>query len=187
MRTLLTTTICCLITAFSTAAYLRTQEEDMMAKMMELATPGTEHTEFQKAAGEWKMEMEFDWTGSGTFEKTTANTVCKPILGGRYMYEDVSFEMMGMPVTGVSIMGYDKLKGEYISLWMDTMSTWWISSRGKKNADGLIELKGMMPEMQGDIPFRQTIRVDPDGSSTMRMYHTIAGKEVEVMRTRTSR
>ena len=113
--------------------------------------------------------------------------MCKPLLRGRYLYENVSFEMMGQQMTRVSIVGYDKLKDEYISLWMDSMSTWWISSRGKKGADGVIELKGMMHEMQGDIPFRQTIQIGPDGSSSMRMYQTIAGKELEVMRTRTSR
>lgn len=48
-------------------------------------------------------------------------------------------------------------------------------------------LKGMMPGMQGDIPFRQTIQIGTDGSSTMRMYQTIAAKELEVMRTKTSR
>ena len=187
----------CGATALLTAVRLRAGEEpekapagqdpaaaeaDYMARMMELATPGPEHEELQKEAGPRVMEMEFDWMGTGTWTKVRADAVCKPLLGGRYMQEDVSFEMEGMPMTGISIVGYDKLKGEYTSLWMDSMSTWWITSRGKKGADGVVEFKGTMADLAGERPFRQTIRHGADGSTTMRMYDTIAGKEVEVMR-----
>jgi hypothetical protein len=50
--------------------------------------------------------------------------------------------MMGQQMTAVSIMGYDKLKDEYISLWMDSMSTGWSSSHGKKGADRVIDTEG---------------------------------------------
>lgn len=157
-------------------------EADYMARMLELATPGPEHAALQKEAGERVMDMEFDWMGTGSWTKVRGRAVCKPLLGGRYMQEDVSFEMEGMPMQGISIVGYDKLKGEYTSLWMDSMSTWCITSRGKRGADGVVEFKGVMADLAGERPFRQTVKHEADGAIAMRMYDTIAGKEVEVMR-----
>lgn len=39
-----------------------------------------------------------------------------------------------------------------------------------------------MAELTGERPFRQTIKHEADGSITMRLYNTIAGKDTEVMR-----
>ncbi|MFN9786649.1 MAG: DUF1579 family protein [Planctomycetia bacterium] len=196
-RQLRATALLCFASALLTAVCLRAGEEpvadaqagdaaakeaEYMARMLELATPGPEHEALGKEAGVRVMDMEFDWMGTGSWTKVRADAVCKPILGGRYMQEDVSFTMEGMPMQGISIVGYDKLKGEYTSLWMDSMSTWWITSRGKRGADGVVDFKGSMVDLAGERPFRQTIKHEADGAIHMRMYDTIAGKEVEVMR-----
>jgi len=74
------------------------------------------------------------------------------------------------------------MKKEYISLWADSMSTWWVMSRGKKAADGTIEMKGTMVDVAGERPFRMVIRAQGDDLNEVEMYDTIppAG-EVQVM------
>jgi hypothetical protein len=90
--------------------------------------------------------------------------------------------MMGMPMEGINILGYDNMKKEYTSLWADSMSTWWIASSGKESADGSIEMKGTMIDVAGERPFRMVIREKSDDLHEVEMYDTIppAG-EVKVM------
>lgn len=62
------------------------------------------------------------------------------------------------------------------------MSTWWVTSRGKPRADGVVEFKGTMKDAAGERPFRMEIKhISPD-QVEMHMFDTIPPKgEVEVM------
>jgi hypothetical protein len=96
--------------------------------------------------------------------------------------EEHSFQVMGMDMQGLGIVGYDKLAGEYTSLWSDSMSTWWISSRGQPGADGAIEYQGTMRDVAGERPFRMRVEPGQDAIEA-RLYDTIPGHgELEVMR-----
>jgi hypothetical protein len=175
------------LTAFTTAAIVQDKpaqpdEAAMMAKMMEYATPGKPHAMFAAAAGEWEQSYRMRWNPKEDWQETKGTGVAKTLLGGRYLMEEVNLEVMGMPMQGVSMLGYDNMKGEYISLWMDSFSTWWISARGKASADGTIELKGTMVDVAGERPYRQVIKHLPDGTVTTDMYDNIPGMgEVLVM------
>jgi len=179
-------------TALVTAASLRPQDKGetgmpdmdpaMMQKMMELATPGEPHKDLMKMAGNWEHEYKMRWGPDMPWMDTKGTSEVKTLLGGRYVMETSKFEVMGMPMEGVHILGYDNNKQEYISLWADTMSTWWITSRGKEGADGAIEFKGTMIDVAGERPFRMVIHPKSDDLHEAEMYDSIppAG-EVKVM------
>jgi hypothetical protein len=125
---------------------------------------------------------------NGPWEETIGTTNATAELGGRYLREVNRFDFAGMPFEGVHVIGYDKQAEEYISLWMDSMSTWWVTSRGKKAADGSIDLKGTMIDVAGTRQFRMVLKEGSDGTLHSEMYDTIPGHgEVLVMTTASRR
>lgn len=170
--------------AFVTAAALRPQDKKpeggmpdmdpaMIQKMMELATPGEPHKELAKMAGNWELDFKMRMSPDSDWIDAKGTSEIKPLLGGRYVMETVKFSMMGMPVEGINILGYDNNKQEYTSLWADTWSTWWQSTRGKETADGTIEMKGTMVDVAGERPFRMVISTKSDDHYETEMYDSI--------------
>lgn len=154
-----------------------------MAKMMEMATPGDEHEMLAAMAGSWQQEFGMTMMPGMPEMKSKGESTIKPLLGGRYIMEEVHLDipMMG-PMDGIQIMGFDKMSGQYVSIWLDSMGTWPTISYGKANDKGVIETKGMMKDvMSGERPFRMTIQPKGDDESYAEMFDTIEGKEVRVM------
>jgi hypothetical protein len=155
----------------------------MMQKMMELATPGAEHKKLASLAGSWtdhyKMKMD---PASDAWTDAEGTSEWKSVLGGRYMMENVHSTMMGAPFEGLQFFGYDKQANEYVSIWMDSYSTWPMMMRGKEAKDGSIELKGTMTDVMGSRPSRMVIKPSPDHAA-IEMYDTAPGKgEVLMMK-----
>ncbi len=159
----------------------------MMARMAELAAPGAAHAELAKLAGTWEDSYVVSMPGMPSME-TKGTRTTKSLLGGRYILEEIEFSMMGMKMEGVSLMGYDNMKKEYVSVWMDSMSTWPIFSRGPKNASGDIETKGTMVDVAGERPFRMVWRQKGANEVEAEMYDTIPPTgEVKVMTIKSTR
>jgi len=179
-------------TVLVTAAALRPQDKgegappgmdpEMMMKMMELATPGQMHKDLMKGAGNWEESYKMRMAPDAPWTEFTGTSKAEPVLGGRYLMQTINFEMMGMPMQGLQLLGYDNLKKEYTAIWADSMSTWWVTSRGTKSADGSIDLKGTMVDVAGERPFRMVVRHKSDDLVEIEMYDTIPPKgEVQVM------
>ncbi len=156
-------------------------EEEAMARMMELATPGPEHAELAAHAGTWTVQYKYRWSPDAPWESAAGSVTSKPVLGGRYLMEEHSMEMMGMPMQGLLFLGFDKQSGEYTSLWMDSNSTWWVEARGKESPDGVTNLTGTMKDIAGERPYRMKTWTKADGTVENEMYDTIGGREVLVM------
>lgn len=161
-------------------------EQEMMARMTELGTPGPHHKELMQQAGQWAVHYKFRMSPDAPWMETTGTNTSKPVLGGRYLMEEHRFDMMGMPMEGYLFIGYDNDSNEYISLWMDSGSTWWSESRGTEDPDGSVRMTGTMKDVAGTRPYRMRIVHEKDGSILSEMYDTIEGHEVLVM-TMTSR
>lgn len=163
-------------------------EAAMMQAMTQLATPGPEHAELAKHAGTWRTFYETKMGPDAPWTKSEGLTTGRMILGGRFLYEDITFDIPGMPpMQGVHILGYDNLSKQFESHWMDTMSTWMIHSTGTVTEDGALEFKGTMTDVMGSRPFRMMMRDQADGSSTMEMYDTLPGGQEVLMMKATSK
>lgn len=60
----------------------------------------------------------------------------KMILGGRFLQQEVNGEMMGMPMNGIGITGYDNLKKKYVGFWIDNMGTGMYTMEGEMDKEG---------------------------------------------------
>jgi hypothetical protein len=104
-------------------------QEEMMAAMMKAAAPGPEHVKLRTMEGKFSAEVTA-MMPDGKEEKSTGTMKNEMILGGRYLKNDYSGTMMGMPFKGGGLLGYDNMKKKYVMLWVDEMSTQMTVSEG---------------------------------------------------------
>jgi hypothetical protein len=113
-------------------------EDDMkeMEAMMKAGTPGDAHKQLAEMAGDWVVTGK-SFMGPGKpamdFSGSAKNTM---LFDGRYQMQEYECSFMGMPFKGLGISGYDNMTKEYVSIWIDSMSTAVMVSRGKADASG---------------------------------------------------
>ncbi len=147
-------------------------EAAMTAQMEKMAAPGPEHRRLAEGVGHWENTYRMRWSPDMPWQESKGSTDTTLVLGGRYIMERHHFDVMGMPMEGLGLNGFDNQSGEYISMWADTGSTWWTTSRGKAGPDGSIDYKGMMTDAAGTRPFRMVVK--PSGDNLhIDMYDTI--------------
>jgi hypothetical protein len=112
-------------------------EEEMMKRWQESMTPGTQHKMLEESVGTWDAEVKMWMKGPGsepTISKGTSEN--KMVLGGRYLQQDFTGEMMGQPFSGMGLTGYDNFEKKYVSFWVDNMSTAMSTMDGDMDKDG---------------------------------------------------
>jgi len=139
-------------------------EEEMMKRWQEAMTPGPAHKALEPLIGEWQLETRFWMAGPDAPPmEAKGTTKSRWILGGRFVQEDVSSEIMGMPFQGLGTTGYDNLKKKYVTTWMDNMTTGISTSEGTADSDGKVfTFHGKMDDaMTGekDKPFKYILRI----------------------------
>jgi hypothetical protein len=123
-------------------------EEEMMKNWEEAMTPGDAHKKFEQFVGTWNVEAKV-WMngpkGESSVSKGTAEY--KLALGGRYLQQEFTGEMMGQPMNGVGYTGYDNFGKKYVSFWIDNMSTAMSTMEGTMDREGkTLTLWGKMDE-----------------------------------------
>jgi len=111
--------------------------QEAMKKMMEQATPGDAHKKLDVLAGTWDATMTIWMDGPDKPPMVTkGKTSFKWILGGRFLEEDATGEMMGQPYTGLGILGYDNMNKKYTMMWIDNTSTANFTADGTADPSG---------------------------------------------------
>jgi hypothetical protein len=106
----------------------------MMAKAQEYMTPGAEHRWLDGFTGKWTAKVRM-WmkpgdqptTSDGTAENTWA-------LNGHFLKQDFKGTWAGQNFEGTGFTGYDKVRAEYQSLWLDSMGTGMMYTTGTYDA-----------------------------------------------------
>ncbi len=105
-----------------------------MAKMKEMGTPGAEHAVFNDVVGKWKVTSK-SWMKPGApEEKSEGTSTMSWVLGGRFIKQEFKGNWAGQKFEGMGFCGYDKVKKEYNSIWMDDMMTGIFKSTGQYDA-----------------------------------------------------
>jgi hypothetical protein len=109
-------------------------EEEMMRRWQESMTPGAQHKMLEESVGTWDAEVKMWMKGpSGEPMVSKGTSENKMVLGGRYLQQEFTGEMMGQPFAGTGFTGYDNFKKKYVSFWIDNMST------GMSTKDGVLD------------------------------------------------
>lgn len=85
--------------------------------------PGPMHAFLAQFEGKWKAEItSYDNPGQPPVKSEGAGE-SRMIYGGRYLADELTGQMMGQPYEGRGITGYDNVKKQFVSTWIDNMST----------------------------------------------------------------
>ncbi|MEO7924788.1 MAG: DUF1579 domain-containing protein [Chitinophagaceae bacterium] len=154
------------------AAWIPIDSAMMNKAWQENMTVGEHHKMLAKATGTWAGETTM-WMGEGVPPmKSTTTSVTKMIYNGLYQQSTHSGNMMGMPFEGMSTTGYDNMKKEYFSTWIDNMGSGIYVMTGQMDEAGKkLTYTGTMKCMNGqDATMREVFTFIDDNNHLMEMY-----------------
>ncbi len=86
-------------------------------------TPTAQHKVLAQDVGKWKGEIEMFGPGQDEPLKTDGTEVTEAICNGLFVQSVFKGEIVGMPMEGHSLMGYDTVKKKYTGVWVDNFGT----------------------------------------------------------------
>jgi hypothetical protein len=146
-------------------------EDDMMAAYMAAAEPDEHHEFLAQFTGNRTFRMTH-WPAPDAPPQTSEGRVsAEMIMGGRFLMAHYTADMGGFQFEGRGLTGYDRTAGEYISTWIDNVSTTIMVSRGQE-ADGAVEMTATVidPVSRARQIHRSVERMMPDGGHRMDYY-----------------
>lgn len=197
MRTIRLTlfTLCFLVMSSMIFAQERKAEPPMEPHAMmelynKLSMPGEPHQLFASLKGSWTTKTKEWMDPEKPPVESTGAAEMKMLLGGRFLQQEFTGDMMGKPYSGIGISGYDNILKRYVSIWLDTMSTDIFTMAGTASADGrTITLNGQHAEPGGGYMTHRAIwNIISNNRQTFTMYGTHHGgkeqKMLEIVYTR---
>jgi hypothetical protein len=158
-------------------------DQEMMAAMMKLATPGPQHAALKPLEGSWKATVKsFMGPGEPAVSEGTAEN--QMILGGRFLRQEYHGTFMGQPFEGYGVTGYDNAKKQYVGAWVDSVGTMIQTTTGSMDKSGkVLTLHGTWddPVTHKKTPTKQIVRITDDKTNVFEMYGQMEGKEVKQM------
>ena len=159
-------------------------QDEATKRWMEAATPAAAHKLLDPIVGDWDVASKWWMDPSAPPMESKGTTSKKWIMDGRFVQEDFKGEMMGMPMTGHGMTGYDNVKKQYNSFWIDSSSTAMYTSLGKASPDGkTLTFHGRMDDaMTGekDKAVKFVIKIESPAKHVFEMYELPGGKEKKV-------
>lgn len=160
------------------------EPDEATKRWLEASTPAAAHKVLDPLVGEWDVAAKWWMDPSAPPMETKGTTTKKWILDGRFVQEDYKGEMMGMPLVGHGMTGYDNVKKQYNSFWIDSSSTAMYISLGKASADGkTLTFHGKMDDVmtgEKDKPIKFVIKIEGQAKHVFEMYDLGGGKEKKI-------
>lgn len=151
---------------------------------MEMMMPGEGHAKMKALEGTWDALIKNSMDPSGATE-SKGTTTAKWIMDGRYLVEEHSAEMMGMPFKGMGISGYDNATKKYFNVWIDNMGTGVMNSTGSVDASGKVftyEGESFDPMQGKNVKMRMITKIIDDKKHTFEMFAPGPdGKEAKIL------
>lgn len=158
-------------------------QEAVMDVYRKTGTPGKEHNLLSRMAGRWKTVTR-SWNEPGQPPEESAG-ICeqKMILGGRFLQQECSGEMMGSAFNGIGFTGFDNNTKKFVSTWMDSIGTAVYLFEGPADPDGrsFTQKCSYNDPVRGPMEWRSTCRLMDDNNISFEMYGTVLGGKEEKM------
>jgi hypothetical protein len=158
--------------------------EEMMQAWAKYGTPGKEHEIFKSIEGTFDADVTVTMPGAPSPEKSKGVAKNELLFGGRYVMGEFSGQMMGKPFQGGGLWAFDKLKGKYVNIWIDDMSTMVMVSEGVGDAGGkTITLTSTCPDPAGgkDKTIKSVLTVIDNDRHTYEAFESPEGKEIKTL------
>lgn len=112
-------------------ANMSPEQKAAMEKAMKLGSPSEAHHRLDPLVGRFNTTVRWWMDPNATPEESKGVENNQWILGGRFIQQEFKGTSMGQPFQGMGIIGYDNVKQEYTSIWLDSMSTGMMQSTGR--------------------------------------------------------
>lgn len=160
-----------------------------MEEMKKLGAPGENHKALDALVGKWNTSVKWWMSPESKPEESQGTSDNHWILGGRFVQEDFKGTSMGQPFEGMGLMGYDNIRAEYTSLWLDNMATGIMTGTGQYDAATKTFTKNatMSCPMTGEKnrAMRSVCKIVDNDHFTLEMYmNDKDGKEFKAMEIR---
>ena len=109
-------------------------DKEMQEKMMKMMAPGEAHKALEPLVGKWNYTAKFWMMPEAKADESTGTSESSMIYGGRFLKQEVKGMWNGQPFEGMGYTGYDNIRGEYISIWIDGMATGIMKASGQYDA-----------------------------------------------------
>lgn len=113
-------------------------DSDCMKKWAELSLPGEPHELLARFAGAWDYQATWWMSGEGEGNASNGTAVYHTLMGGRFVqghYQGAPQKDCPMPpMEGLDIIGFDNLRKEFQSTWIDNMATHQMHTTGTYDA-----------------------------------------------------
>ncbi|MBI3407572.1 MAG: DUF1579 family protein [Planctomycetes bacterium] len=103
--------------------------------------PTEPHKAMAKLVGEYTTASKFTLPDGKTVEAKGAAKLAS-VLGGRFVQETNESTMMGKPVNGMRLFGYNNASGKFESVWTYTGSTAIMVLIGEKSGENTVDFRG---------------------------------------------
>ena len=167
-------------TTVSEAPKSKASQDAMMAEMLRLGQPGSEHEGLKAMEGTWKAVTK-SWAGPGEPMISEGTSVNSMILGGRYLQSHFTGTMMGQPFEGWGLTGFDNSKKQYTAFWVDNSSTVMMLASGTMNGKELTTKATMQGPDGKPTEYRMTTTMVDEKTHVFAMYAPVEGKEQKMM------
>jgi hypothetical protein len=146
------------------------------------------HAFLKSLVGDWNVQTTA-WMQPGAAPITSQGTgTAEPVLGGRFIMMKFDGTMFGQPYEGIEILGYDNLKKQYTTFWIDNTSTAFYYMSGTRDESGkALNESGLWPDPMsgGEVKVRDVTRVVGPDEIVYELYITGSdGKEFKALENR---
>jgi hypothetical protein len=149
---------------------------------MENAMPGPIHEHMQQCVGEYTTNTRFTAPGAPA-EQSQGAAKLSMSLDDRFLVEESTGSMMGMPLKSMKMTGYNNAAKQFESVWVYTMSTGMLNMTGSSEDDGrTINWKGAYKEADGEHTLSVQTHVDHD-TLVEKIYEADGAKDGPIMET----
>lgn len=108
---------------------------EISKRYAEAGAPGKQHADLARYLGEWDVALKFT-PAPGQMTEARGKANFRWLVEGRWLIEEFETQWMGEPFKGFNLIGYDNLRKQYVTCWLDSASTSFIMARGDMDPAG---------------------------------------------------
>lgn len=138
-------------------------------------SPGKEHEELKALEGQWDATMKMP-DGSEVKAESEYKMTCE----GMWLESEFRGDFGGLKFQGKGLDGYDAMKKQYVSIWVDSMSGSPMVMTGKKEGK-ITTMMGEGPGPSGVAKYKTVTNQESNDKMMFQMFTIADGKETEVM------
>ena len=99
------------------------EQKEMQERMRKYSVPNANHEFLKSLVGSWKGDVKYWMDSKADSSESEGRSDNRMIMGGRFLEENFSSNLMGQFYEGRGVYGYDGMHKEFTGIWFDSTST----------------------------------------------------------------